>query len=87
MVYSMYMKVSASHARVHFSRLLKAVEGGESITISRYDKPVALLNPIPKAAKSKRKLGTLRDKIKIIDPNWAALLTDAEAEAFLEGRY
>ena len=81
------MKVTAAFAKANLPDLLKAVERGECITISRYRKPVAVLSPAPDAAKPKRKLGTLRGKIKIIDPNWAAPLTDEEVEAFVEGRY
>lgn len=34
-----------------------------------------------------RRFGTLKGKVKIIDPNWAAPMTVAEADAFIEGRY
>ena len=67
--------------------LLKAVERGETVTISRYNKPVADLVRSNKAEKPARKLGTLKGKAKIIDPNWAAPMTDEEADAFIEGRY
>lgn len=81
------MKVTAAFAKANLPKLLKAVERGESITISRYHRTVAVLNPAPDAPKPKRKLGTLRGKIKIPDPNWAAPMTDEEAEEFIEGRY
>jgi len=81
------MKVTVTFASAHFQKLLKAVERGERVTITRCRKPVALLSPVPEAAKRKRKLGTLRGKIKIIDPNWAGPMTDEEVEAFVGGRY
>jgi prevent-host-death family protein len=81
------MNVTAAFAKANFSDLLKAVERGECVTISRNRRPVAVLSPAPKAAKPRRKLGTLRGKVKIIDPNWATPMTDNEVEAFVEGRY
>lgn len=81
------MKVTAAFAKANLPKLLKAVERGESVTISRYHKTVAVLNPAPDVRKPKRKLGTLKGKIKILDPNWAAPMTDTEADDFIEGRY
>ncbi len=81
------MKVTASFAKAHLPYLLDVVERGESVTILRYGKPVAVLSPVPEVPKPKRKLGTLKGKIKILDPNWAAPLTDEEVDAFAEGRY
>jgi prevent-host-death family protein len=86
-LYYIEVNVTAAFAKANLPELLKAVERGESVTISRYNKPVAVLSPAPEAAKPKRKLGTLRGKIKIIDPNWAAPMTDEEVEAFVEGQY
>jgi len=34
----------------------------------------------------KRKLGTLRGQIEILDPNWWKPMTSEEADAFVEGR-
>ncbi len=39
------MEVTTAEAKKHLSALLKRVEGGERITITRYGKPVAILNP------------------------------------------
>ena len=38
--------VTAYEAKTHLPRLLKAVEGGERIVITRYGKPVAELVPL-----------------------------------------
>ncbi|HEV3316841.1 MAG TPA: type II toxin-antitoxin system prevent-host-death family antitoxin [Candidatus Angelobacter sp.] len=81
------MNVTAAFAIANLPELLNAVERGECVMISRNRKPVAVLSPAPKAAKPRRKLGTLRGKVKIIDQNWATLMTDNEVEAFVEGRY
>ena len=39
-------EIGAFEAKTHFSELLVAVEGGESITVTRRGKPVAILSPI-----------------------------------------
>lgn len=81
------MKVTASYARAHLPELLKAVQRGKTVTISRYDRPIADLAPSKQARKPPRKFGTLKGKIRIIDPNWAAPMTNAEVDAFIAGRY
>jgi prevent-host-death family protein len=81
------MEVSAAYAKVNLPKLLKRVEKGETVTISRYNKPVAQLSPPKSAIRSPRKLGTLKGKTGIIiDPNWAAPMTDEEVDAFIDGR-
>lgn len=67
--------------------LLKAVQRGKTVTISRYDRPIADLSPSQQARKPPRRFGTLKGKVKIIDPDWAAPMTTAEADAFIAGRY
>jgi antitoxin (DNA-binding transcriptional repressor) of toxin-antitoxin stability system len=55
---------------------------GKSITIMRYNKPVADLVPIALAVKFAPEL----ESPPIIDVNWAAPMSDEEADAFVEGR-
>lgn len=81
------MNVSVAYAKNNLSELLKAVENGATVTISRYNKVVARLvssnnpKPIPK-------LGTGKGRVKILDPNWAKPMSKDELERFLEtGRY
>jgi prevent-host-death family protein len=81
------MKVTASYAKSNLLELLKAVERGEVVTISRYGKAIAILSPAKQVLKSKRKLGTLKGRIKILDPDWAASMTEKDVEAFIRGRY
>jgi prevent-host-death family protein len=38
--------VTAYEAKTHLPRLIRAVERGETVTITRYGKPVAKLSPI-----------------------------------------
>jgi prevent-host-death family protein len=66
------MKVSIARAKTKLSELLKAVEDGETVTICRGGVPVAnIVRAETPTSRRKRKLGTLRDKIIILDPNWA----------------
>lgn len=81
------MKVTAAYAKANLPELLKAVERGERVTISRYRKPVADLVPSAEApSKPARKLGTGKDMNIIIDPNWhKAIETPEELEEFFKG--
>ena len=85
MLYNSRVNVTASYAKANLPGLLKAVQQGKRVTISRYNKPVAELVP-PEPARRPRKFGTLKGKIKIIDPDWAAPMTEDELDEFLAGR-
>jgi prevent-host-death family protein len=80
------MKVSVADAKNKLPKLIKAVENGESVTICRRGAPVADIVRTKLPARKKRKLGTLKGKIRILDPNWWKPMTDEEAKAFIEGR-
>jgi prevent-host-death family protein len=58
------MEVTTAEAKKHLSALLKRVEGGERIRITRYGKPVAVLNPpaktLPSMAEFRATLGRTR---------------------------
>ena len=81
------MQVSIADAKRKLPQLIKAAEQGTTITICRRGVPVADLVPTRKATKKCPKLGTLRGKIKIIDPDWWKPMTDEEVEDFIDGRY
>ena len=81
------MTVSAAYARANLPALLKAVARGKTVTISRYNKPVADLVPAKPVEKPKPRLGTLKGKIEIIDRRVFEPMTDKEVDAFLAGRY
>ena len=70
--------VTAAYAKAHLPELLNTVEAGESVTISRYNKPLADLVPSRVLLRPVPKFGTLKGKVKVIDPNWADPLTDEE---------
>lgn len=81
------MKVSVAEAKNRLPELIKAVEHGKSVTICRRGEPVVDLVRTSTPSGEKRKLGTLKGQIKIIDPDWWKPMTDEEVEAFLQGRY
>lgn len=82
------MQFSVADAKNKLPELIKAVEGGESVTICRRGVPVVDIVPTAKATTQKRKLGTMTGKIVIHDPDWWKPMTDEEAERFIEtGRY
>ena len=59
-------------------------------TTSRLDDSARRAVPIGNSTRTnarKRKFGTLKGQIKIIDPDWWRTMTDEEVEAFVEGRY
>ncbi len=78
------MQVSVAQARNKLTQLIQAVEKGERVTICRHGKPVAELVPVEEQIAPK--LGTLRGKIKILDPRAFEPMTDEEADAFIDGR-
>jgi antitoxin (DNA-binding transcriptional repressor) of toxin-antitoxin stability system len=80
------MKVSVAEARNKLTALIKAVENGETVTICRRGEPAVDLVRTTLTSGRKPKFGTMKDRIRIIDPNWADPMTDAEVDAMLDGR-
>ena len=81
------MKVSVADAKNKLPELIKAVEDGESVTICRRGHPVVDLVRTRTASGEKPKLGTLRGRVIVHDPNWWKPMRDEEADAFIEGRF
>lgn len=81
------MQVSVADAKNRLPELLKAVEDGEQITICRRGVPIVDLVPAKKPTKKNIKLGTMRDRIVIHDPDWWKPMSDEEVEKFLDGKY
>ncbi|MBT9329438.1 type II toxin-antitoxin system Phd/YefM family antitoxin [Paracidobacterium acidisoli] len=79
--------VTAAWAKAHLPELLNEVEKGETIVISRYKKPVAVISPVEEPKKPRPKFGTGKGKVKLIDPHAFDPMTDEEVDALLEGRY
>ena len=80
------MKVSVAEAKNKLPELIRAVEDGEPVTICRRGTPVVDIVRTKKPTGRKRRLGTLRGQIEILDPNWWKPMTNQEADEFMEGR-
>jgi prevent-host-death family protein len=74
-------------AKNKLPELIKAVENGQRVTICRRGVPIVDLVRTKERVTINRRFGTLRDRVKQIDPNWWTAMTEKEAEAFMEGRY
>lgn len=80
------MKVSVAEAKNKLPRLIKAVEDGESVTIYRHGTPVVDLVRTTKAHPEKPAFGTLKDKVRVVDPDWWKPMADDEVDDLLDGR-
>jgi prevent-host-death family protein len=80
------MKVSVADAKNKLPELIKAVENGETVTIYRRGVPTVDIIRTKKPSRKKRKLGTLKGKIRIRDSDWWKPMSDEEADTFVEGR-
>ncbi len=77
------MEATIVEAKNNLSELIRKVESGEEILITRHGKAVAKLARVE--CKS-RVLGGARGQIQEIDPDWWKPMTDQEVEDFLEGK-
>ena len=62
------MDVSIAEAKNRLPELIRAVEGGEMVVITRHGKPVARLAP-PPSKRRKVRLGGMKDRIQLL-PGW-----------------
>ncbi len=62
------MKVSVAEARNRLTELIRAVEQGEQVVITRHGKPVAQIAPPPRERR-KIQWGAMRGRIKLL-PGW-----------------
>jgi antitoxin (DNA-binding transcriptional repressor) of toxin-antitoxin stability system len=67
-------------AKNRLPELVRAVEGGEQVVITRHGKPVAQIAP-PPPERRKARLGGMKDRIRLM-PGWDA---PVELDRFLEG--
>jgi prevent-host-death family protein len=77
------MKVSVAEAKNTLTRLIQRVEEGERVTICRHGVPVADLVRTAATERRPRRFGTLKNKIKILDSDWAR--PQHNIEAWLRG--
>lgn len=73
------MDVSIAEAKNRLTELIRAVESGEKVVITRHGKPVAQLGPPPK--RRRIQWGAMRDRIKLL-PGWDDPI---DLDRFLEG--
>lgn len=78
------MTFSVHEAKTQFSKLLDLVEHGEEVVIVRHGKPVATL--VGARTQQRPQFGAMKDEPKWPD-TWDQPLSDAEAEAFWDGRW
>jgi prevent-host-death family protein len=74
------MDVSIVEAKNRLPELIRAVEQGEKVVITRHGKPVAQLGPPPPERRPVR-LGGMRDRIELL-PGFDAPI---DLERFLDG--
>ncbi len=74
------MDVSVAEAKNRLPELIRAVEGGENVVITRHGKPVAQLSPPPPERRLVR-LGGMKGRIELL-PGWDA---PVDPDRFLEG--
>jgi len=72
--------VSIAELKNRLTELIRAVEDGEEVVITRHGKPVAQLTAAP-SARRKVRLGGMKDRIQL-RPGWD---TTVDLDAFLAG--
>lgn len=75
------MDVSIAVAKNRLTQLIRAVESGERVVITRNGKPVAQIAP-PPPARRKARLGGMKSRIQLL-PGWDA---PVDLDQFLEGK-
>ncbi len=74
--YNRIMEVSTAEAKNRLPELIRAVEGGEKVVITRHGRPVAQLAP-PPADRRKPVLGGMKGRIRFL-PGWDDPITEEE---------
>lgn len=74
------MDVSIAEAKNRLPELIRAVEEGGAVVITRHGKPVAQLTPPPMARRQVR-LGGMKSRIRLL-PGWDA---PVDLDSFLSG--
>lgn len=68
--YTLPMDVSIAEAKNRLPELIRAVEGGAAVVITRHGKPVAQLTPAPMERRQVR-LGGMKNRVQLL-PGWDA---------------
>jgi prevent-host-death family protein len=75
--YNLAMTVSIAEAKNRLTELIRAVESGENIIITRHGRPVAQLTAPPAEKKREVQFDSMRDKIQFL-PGWDDPITEEE---------
>ena len=78
--YTLPMDVSIAEAKNRLPELIRAVEAGGAVVITRHGKPVAQLTPAP-AARRQVRLGGMKNRVQLL-PGWDA---PVDLDSFLGG--
>jgi prevent-host-death family protein len=70
------MDVSVAEAKNRLPELIRAMEDGEPVIITRHGKPVAQIAPAPPERRRIR-WGAMRDRVKLL-PGWDAPISEEE---------
>jgi len=70
------MDVSTAEAKNRLTELIRIVESGEQVVITRHGRPVAQIAP-PPAERRKARLGGMKGRIRLL-PGWDAPITEEE---------
>jgi prevent-host-death family protein len=71
------MVVSTAEAKNRLPELIRAVEDGEQVVITRHGRPVAQIAPPPVPVRRKPVLGGMRGRIQFL-PGWDDPITEEE---------
>lgn len=74
------MDIGTAEAKNRFIELIRVVESGEQVVITRHGRPVAQLAP-PPAERRKARLGGMKERIRLL-PGWNE---PVDPDRFIEG--
>jgi len=78
------MECDVHYAKTNLSKLIKLVEAGEHVFITRRGERVIQLQPV---SKPKPLFGTLKGLVGPISDSSLFAMSDTEADGFLEGKW
>jgi prevent-host-death family protein len=70
------MDIGTAEAKNRFTELIRIVEDGEQVIITRHGRPVAQIAP-PPAERRKARLGGMKGRIRLL-PGWDDPITEEE---------
>lgn len=76
------MNVTTAEAKNRLSELIRAVEDGEKVIVTRHGKPVVQITPVPPESRRVR-LGGMKGRVKLL-PGWDSAI---DPDRFLEGDF